>query len=629
MFPFLQNTAKTIKRKLTVIVKLLKQYAKKRCFFLFHMIKQIGKEFLTVTSKAFLACKSTCFKAVCWVKSKRFFSFSLKGMNRIKNRISEVAHKAVAVSGPAVSKAICRTKLQINRIPFVSTGIKWMRDWVIKTTPKVISTGKAAFIKAIHWITSTSKRFVSFVCDAGRLIVYRISFWIQQTKPIGFTIKARAIGATALTLVITFTFAVAGICNTEYVVAVEQNGEVIAYVEDEQVYQDAKDMVTEQLAQAPMDSGEVASEQVEENVSAVTLKSAPGEVELENEMQLSQTLLQNIDEDVTIATGLYVDGSFYGATTEPEVMNVTLEQMKANYATSQGVTPQEVNVKSDVRFVEGVYPTSSIMNGQQISERMQGEIETQQYYTMQEGDTLLGIATNTGVDYNTILALNPGLDECTLQIGQQLLLNESKPLISLSVVKQIQYQEEVPYGQEQQQNANLEKGLTKVVQSGQNGLVLTTAQVEIVNGQEVGRTVLSQVTERATVPEVVEVGTKETTDFIRPLKSGYVSQGYSSSHQAVDIAASTGTPVLASAGGKVVKASWYSTYGNCVIIDHGNGQQTLYAHLSKINVGVGQTVSQGQQIGAVGSTGNSTGPHLHFEIRVGGSKVNPFKYCKI
>ncbi|MNM92812.1 Murein hydrolase activator EnvC precursor [compost metagenome] len=87
-----------------------------------------------------------------------------------------------------------------------------------------------------------------------------------------------------------------------------------------------------------------------------------------------------------------------------------------------------------------------------------------------------------------------------------------------------------------------------------------------------------------------------------------------------------GAPIKASKSGKVVTASYISGYGNTVILDHGSGIQTLYAHSSSLAVSVGQTVSQGQVIAYVGSTGNSTGPHLHFEIRVNGQHQNPTNY---
>lgn len=94
-------------------------------------------------------------------------------------------------------------------------------------------------------------------------------------------------------------------------------------------------------------------------------------------------------------------------------------------------------------------------------------------------------------------------------------------------------------------------------------------------------------------------------------------------HQGIDIAATRGTPILATASGKVTFAGWSSGYGYLVKIDHGNGVETYYGHCSKLYVSTGDTVEAGEEIAAVGSTGNSTGNHLHFEIRLNGKQVNP------
>ena len=102
--------------------------------------------------------------------------------------------------------------------------------------------------------------------------------------------------------------------------------------------------------------------------------------------------------------------------------------------------------------------------------------------------------------------------------------------------------------------------------------------------------------------------------------------GEKKSHTGIDIASNQGTAVYASDGGSVTLAGWNGGYGNCIMIDHGNGYVTLYGHLSSISVSVGQTVSQGATIGAVGSTGNSTGPHLHFEVLKNGSRIDPEQF---
>lgn len=124
---------------------------------------------------------------------------------------------------------------------------------------------------------------------------------------------------------------------------------------------------------------------------------------------------------------------------------------------------------------------------------------------------------------------------------------------------------------------------------------------------------------------------KANSSGILPLeKYVYISSYYRSSsrpnHTGVDFAAPTGTKIYAYKSGTVTRASWYGGYGMCIEVTHSNGEKTRYAHCSRYNVSVGQAVSQGQVIGYVGSTGNSTGSHLHFEIMINGSFVNPLNY---
>lgn len=116
--------------------------------------------------------------------------------------------------------------------------------------------------------------------------------------------------------------------------------------------------------------------------------------------------------------------------------------------------------------------------------------------------------------------------------------------------------------------------------------------------------------------------------FIWPV-GGQISQYFTGYHTGLDIAGPIGTPVVAANGGKVVEAAKLGVgYGWHVIVDHGNGYQTMYAHLSRIDVKVGDTVGQGETVGLRGSTGRSTGPHLHFEVRRSGGFQNPLAFLK-
>lgn len=139
------------------------------------------------------------------------------------------------------------------------------------------------------------------------------------------------------------------------------------------------------------------------------------------------------------------------------------------------------------------------------------------------------------------------------------------------------------------------------------------------------------VVQYANTAKVLNTGAKVNIgiSLARPI-SGIITSRFGSrwsgSHTGLDIAASTGTPIKAAAGGTVSFSGSKGSYGNLVIISHGNGVQTYYAHCSKLYVKAGDKVSQGDTIAAVGSTGNSTGPHLHLEIRQNGNPLNPENY---
>ena len=112
--------------------------------------------------------------------------------------------------------------------------------------------------------------------------------------------------------------------------------------------------------------------------------------------------------------------------------------------------------------------------------------------------------------------------------------------------------------------------------------------------------------------------------------SGPVTSGFGvrwgRMHEGIDIGVGEGTPVQAAAAGVVIYAGWMSGYGNLVVIDHGNGLSTAYAHNSSLAVGVGRSVAGGEVVSYSGNTGNSTGPHVHFEVRVNGAAVDPLGY---
>lgn len=189
----------------------------------------------------------------------------------------------------------------------------------------------------------------------------------------------------------------------------------------------------------------------------------------------------------------------------------------------------------------------------------------------------------------------------------------------------------------------LYEGQEKVKAKGRKGLKEVTKEVTKENGKQVGQEILEETILKEPQPKVILEGTKEPPEpeaaactlqgsgtLAAPVSQLHVTSGFGPrwgrTHLGVDLAMPSGSPVSAADGGTVIFTGYSGSYGNLVKLDHGNGIITYYAHCSEITANQGQTVKQGETIAKVGSTGNSTGPHLHFEVRVNGENVDPMTY---
>ena len=201
--------------------------------------------------------------------------------------------------------------------------------------------------------------------------------------------------------------------------------------------------------------------------------------------------------------------------------------------------------------------------------------------------------------------------------------------------RSVTYTETIPFGTVTRENDAEYQDYRETVRQGQTGEAVVTAEIQTLDGEENERTIVARTVLRSASDEIVEVGTKNigigTGSFVRPV-SGYTFTSafkwrWGRLHSGVDLAVPEGTPVRASDNGKVILAENSGDgYGNYIILDHGNGFKTLYGHNSALCVSVGDIVSQGDLIAYSGSTGNSTGPHLHFEIHLDDEKVDPERF---
>jgi murein DD-endopeptidase MepM/ murein hydrolase activator NlpD len=256
-------------------------------------------------------------------------------------------------------------------------------------------------------------------------------------------------------------------------------------------------------------------------------------------------------------------------------------------------------------------------------------------HKVQKGETFSGIASNYGIKQSQLMASNPSVSPEKLKIGQALVLTAAVPVLTVQTSETAEYIVPIPFTIEYENTAAKYKGEQSVKSRGVNGQREVIAKIIRNNGVEVTRTELSSVIVSDPKSQVVLVGTKKlpplvgTGTFISPVRGTITSRfGYrwGRLHTGVDIGVHTGTEVKAADGGRVVFSGRDGSLGICVRIDHGGNRVTTYGHLSKSLVKTGQKVFQGQHIGNSGNTGRSTGPHLHFEIKINGKFKNPLNY---
>ena len=273
-------------------------------------------------------------------------------------------------------------------------------------------------------------------------------------------------------------------------------------------------------------------------------------------------------------------------------------------------------------------------------EQVMNEQAKEEIYEVQPGDTLSEIALEHSLPMEDLIAINPSLEDenSTIRAGEDLIITVPEPELSI-IHRELVYEEEnynapVEYVDVDEWYTNQQE----TVQEPSEGHRKVAAVKTYRNDQEVSEEIVLEEVDFEAVPRIVRRGTRIPPTFIKPISGGVLTSSYgrrnaptagaSTNHQGTDWATPVGTAVVASCGGTVTRAGWASGYGYVVYIQHEGGRETRYAHLSRVLVSVGQQVEQGERIALSGNTGRSTGPHLHFEIRINGVAVNAVDYLE-
>ena len=267
------------------------------------------------------------------------------------------------------------------------------------------------------------------------------------------------------------------------------------------------------------------------------------------------------------------------------------------------------------------------------------EQEKSKIYEVVAGDSLSVIAEKNHMSVDDLLALNPETlpnIKALIRAGDELKVSSPEPELSVVRTEEVYYEENYNKPIEYIDNDQWFTNESRVVTEPIEGFRKVVADITYRNNSEESRDIIYEDVVVDAVAKVVERGTKPIPTYLKPISGGRLTSGFgrrkapkkgaSTYHKGIDWATPVGTAVCASSGGTVIRAGWGSGYGYVVMIQHPDGKQTRYGHLSKILCKTGQTVKQGQKIALSGNTGVSTGPHIHFEILVNGVQVNPMKY---
>ncbi len=366
--------------------------------------------------------------------------------------------------------------------------------------------------------------------------------------------------------------------STPYSLAATQDGVLLGYIENDTVWDDAARTVESRVNAA-------SEEQSFESTPTFTLASV-NQSEVIDSLQLADRIIEESSDQIRQATGIYVNDMLVGVSENRDALQTIIDN---NIIPIQEANPDaRVNFVNNISLVDGLYYTESITNAAQIESQLE-------------------------------------------------LSNHLQVMHTVTQVRE----EEIPYPEEEQDSELYYSGTQIISQSGRNGLKNVTEDVSYIDGVEVGRVFISEEITQEARTQITLNGIRQSSDstnsytgdvvsgsgsFIWPVPAYTQTTTEFGAHRGLDIPAPAGSAILAADTGTVIEAGYHGSWGYYVLIDHGNGMTTRYAHCSRLDVTPGMNVQQGTQVGLVGNTGNSYGNHLHIEFTVNGILVNPRGY---
>ena len=350
--------------------------------------------------------------------------------------------------------------------------------------------------------------------------------------------------------------------------------------------------------------------------------------------ELYSDILSEAKKDYVTAYGLYIDGTLIAPLESKVEIEAVLSEISGG---------DRAEIANGIQVLKQDYHKSSIKTAEQLKQIL-GSVSKprEEVMVMSTGKH---VGTDTHETAVTVLRNIPApINTENVDFSNAYAIDDSEKLLEISYRTE-EYEEKTVVSEFEtryEYDPNMYVTSKYVKQQGKNGTKKITEKIIYINGVEESRTVVGEEVIRETSDKVVMCGLKpipesapDSESFLVWPYDGEINEpfgwrwrdGYQEYHAGIDMRGPRGTPVLAAGSGVIEKAgNFHNGYGNMIIIHHADGKQTFYAHLNDIYVSAGDVVTQGTIIGEIGSTGDSTGNHLHFEVRVNGTPDNPLKH---
>ena len=348
------------------------------------------------------------------------------------------------------------------------------------------------------------------------------------------------------------------------------------------------------------------------------------------------------------AYAVRVNGELIGAVEDNSEIEKALEDYKASFDDGSYT---DISFNKEVVYdLEEYVDPEDIVPQSDVIKILMSRVKSAEYYEVQDGDFLTKIAEEHGMTlqelescYATYNGKAITLQGNVLKSGTMIQFASSEAYLEVELTKNVTYRSDLPFNTVTIEDPTLPVGQTVVESEGENGEKRTHALVTYRDGKVIRRRTIDTEIYNDSSPQIIRVGVPAINhnaakfklgmgsgEYCWPVDGGYISAhiGDRRGHKGIDIAAPYGTPIYAAAAGTVIETStgWSGGYGNVIKIQNDDGRLTVYAHQSELAAKTGDHVEMGQLIGYVGSTGDSTGNHLHFEVRENGLYLNPEEF---